>query len=63
VDAAQEDVATGGPDPARGIFPTVLVVTADGASSVGVDDIRSAYEAVSGGPEGSAAAGAIGGDA
>jgi proteasome beta subunit len=63
VDAAQEDVATGGPDPARGIFPTVVVVTAEGAHSVGVDEIRSAYEAVAGGPEGSAAAGAIGGGA
>jgi proteasome beta subunit len=63
VDAAQEDVATGGPDPTRGIFPTVLVVSAEGAESVGVDEIRAAYEVVSGGPEGSAAAGAIGGDA
>ena len=35
VDASQEDVATGGPDPTRGIFPTVVVVTAEGAESVG----------------------------
>jgi proteasome beta subunit len=64
VDAAQEDVATGGPDPARGIYPTVLVVTAGGAEGVGVDEIRAAYDAVAGGPEGSqATSGAIGGDA
>jgi proteasome beta subunit len=46
VDASQEDAATGGPDPARGIFPTVVVVTAVGAEHVGDDDLRTAYEAV-----------------
>jgi proteasome beta subunit len=46
VDASHEDVATGGPDPARGIYPTVIVVTADGAVAVGEDEVRSAYEAV-----------------
>jgi proteasome beta subunit len=49
VDASQEDAATGGPDPTRGIFPTVLVVTAEGAESVGADELRSAYEGVVGG--------------
>jgi proteasome beta subunit len=48
VDASQEDAATGGPDPARGIFPTVVVVTAEGAESVGADELRSAYEGVVG---------------
>jgi proteasome beta subunit len=48
VDAAEEDAATGGPDPARGIFPTILVVAAEGVSSVSDDEIRSAYEAVVG---------------
>jgi proteasome beta subunit len=49
VDASQEDAATGGPDPTRGIFPTVVVVTAEGAESVGEDELRSAYEGVVGG--------------
>ena len=49
VDASQEDAATGGPDPTRGIFPTVVVVTADGAESVGADELRGAYESVVGG--------------
>jgi proteasome beta subunit len=63
IDAAQEDVATGGPDPTRGIYPTVVVVTTDGAESVGVDEIRSAYDVVAAGAEGSQASGAIGGGA
>ncbi len=46
VDASQEDVATGGPDPARGIYPTVVVVTSAGAETVGADEIRAAYEAI-----------------
>ena len=49
VDASQEDAATGGPDPTRGIFPTVVVVTAEGAASVGEDELRAAYERVVGG--------------
>ncbi len=48
VDASQEDAATGGPDPNRGIFPTVIVVTAEGAESVGGDELRGAYERVVG---------------
>jgi proteasome beta subunit len=30
VAAAEEDTATGGPDPTRGIYPTLVTVTADG---------------------------------
>jgi proteasome beta subunit len=48
VDASQEDAATGGPDPTRGIFPTVVMVTAGGAESVGEDELRSAYQRVVG---------------
>lgn len=48
VDASQEDAATGGVDPARGIYPTVVVVTGGGAETVGVDEIRAAYEQVVG---------------
>ena len=47
VDASQEDVATGGVDPARGIYPLILVVTADGVEDVRQDDVRSAFETVS----------------
>ena len=46
LDASQEDVATGGPDPARGIYPIVLAVTADGVAPVPEDEVRAAYEAV-----------------
>jgi proteasome beta subunit len=46
VDAAEEDAATGGPDPTRGIFPTILVVAAEGVATVPQDEVRSAYEAV-----------------
>jgi proteasome beta subunit len=46
LDASQEDVATGGPDPSRGIFPLLLVITADGVDRVSDDDVRAAYEAV-----------------
>jgi proteasome beta subunit len=46
VDASQEDVATGGPDPVRGIYSRVVVVTSEGAEVVGDDEVRTAYEAV-----------------
>ena len=46
VDASQEDVATGGPDPARGIFPLIYVITSGGVERVPDDDVRTAYEAV-----------------
>lgn len=46
VDASQEDVATGGVDPGRGIYPTVVLVTSSGAESLGDDEVRAAYEAI-----------------
>jgi proteasome beta subunit len=46
LDASQEDVATGGPDPTRGIFPLIYTITASGVDLVGDDDVRGAYEAV-----------------
>jgi proteasome beta subunit len=46
VDASQEDVATGGPEPSRGIFPTVVLVGASGAEVVSDDEVRVAYEAI-----------------
>lgn len=49
LDASQEDVATGGPDPNRGIWPTVFVVTDDGVGEASQDEVRAAYETVVGG--------------
>jgi proteasome beta subunit len=43
-DASQEDVATGGPMPARGVFPSVKVVTEAGIEVVSDDELRSAVE-------------------
>ena len=46
VDAAEDDVATGGPDVSRGIFPIAVDVTASGASDVTEDDVEAAVTAV-----------------
>ncbi len=43
--AGEEDVATGSPDPTRGIFPTVKLATAQGISDVGSDRIEPVYAA------------------
>ena len=39
VAAAEEDVATGGPDMKRGIFPNIVTVTADGVREVADDEL------------------------
>ncbi len=46
IDAAEDDVATGGPDPVRKIFPNALAVTASGAVDVPEDEIAAAVAAV-----------------
>jgi proteasome beta subunit len=46
IDAADDDSATGGPDVARGIYPVMIVVTADGAVEIDEDDVRAAVDAV-----------------
>src|SRR6266852_4258115 len=46
IDAADEDVGTGGPDLVRGIFPTVKAVTRSGFTEVGEDEIRRVCEAI-----------------
>lgn len=46
LDASEEDVATGGPDPNRRIYPIALVVTADGAAEVPEDEVAAAVAAV-----------------
>jgi proteasome beta subunit len=45
-DAADDDSATGGPDLARGIFPVVAVVTADGYRRLGEDEVGAVARAV-----------------
>ncbi len=46
IDAAEDDVATGGPDLARGIFPVIVTVTAQGATESTDDDVATAVRAV-----------------
>jgi proteasome beta subunit len=46
VDASEDDVATGGPSPSRGIYPTALTVTADGATEVPEDEVAAAVSAI-----------------
>jgi len=46
VDAAEEDVGTGGPDFVHGIFPTVKVVTRSGFEEVPEAEVRARFEAV-----------------
>ncbi|MEX0753927.1 MAG: proteasome subunit beta [Actinomycetota bacterium] len=52
LDASQEDAATGGPDPSRGIYPTMQIVNADGANEASEEEIRVGYDAVVGEREG-----------
>ena len=40
LDASEEDVATGGPDPVRGIYPSVKLVDQTGTSDLPEDEIR-----------------------
>jgi proteasome beta subunit len=40
VDAADQDVGTGGPDIARGIYPSVKIVTQDGITDVGEAELK-----------------------
>ncbi len=43
-DAADEDVGTGGPDLMRGIFPTVVAISAPGAVEIAEEEIQSLFE-------------------
>jgi proteasome beta subunit len=47
-DASQEDLATGGPNPLRGIYPSVRTVTPDGVNEVPEEDVKAAFEAILG---------------
>lgn len=45
-EAADEDSATGGPDPIRGIYPIVATITADGYTRVSDDDLAARTRAL-----------------
>jgi proteasome beta subunit len=44
--AADEDSATGGPDPVRGIYPVVATITAEGFTRVDDDEIAARFRAL-----------------
>ena len=44
--AADEDSATGGPDPVRGIFPLIATITADGFSRVDENEVSERFAAL-----------------
>jgi proteasome beta subunit len=46
LDASEEDVATGGPDPVRGIYPSVKIVAQTGTNDLPEDEIRQSCEAL-----------------
>ena len=48
--AADEDVATGGPDLVRGIYPNVAVINADGFLALTDDDVAARAQSLLGGP-------------
>ena len=45
LDAAEEDVGTGGPDFVHGIFPTMKAITRAGYEEIPEADVRRAFEA------------------
>jgi proteasome beta subunit len=45
-DAADEDLGTGGADPVRGIYPTVLVITAEGTREVPENQVSALHQAL-----------------
>jgi proteasome beta subunit len=46
IDAADEDVGTGGPDLVRGIFPSVKTITRSGFGEVPDDEVKRVCEAI-----------------
>jgi proteasome beta subunit len=46
LDASEADTATGGPDPTRGIFPSIHLVTGEGVEEVPQDEVAAGYEAL-----------------
>ncbi len=50
-EAADEDTATGGPDPLRGIYPVVATVDAEGYRRLEDDEVAERFQAVLAGRE------------
>jgi proteasome beta subunit len=48
VDAGEADTATAGPDPVRGVYPSVYLVTKEGVAEVPSDEVKAAFEAMLG---------------
>lgn len=46
IDAAEDDAATGGPDPSRGLYPVLLAVTVDGADEIAEAEVAAAVTTV-----------------
>ena len=46
LDASEDDVATGGPNPVRHIYPIVLTVTASGADEMDESEVAAAVDVV-----------------
>lgn len=46
IDAAEEDIGTGGPDLVRGIYPSVKTITRSGFGEISEDQVRAACEAI-----------------
>jgi len=46
IDAADEDVGTGGPDLVRGIFPSVKTITRSGFGEVADDEVKRVCETI-----------------
>jgi proteasome beta subunit len=47
-EAADADSATGGPDPLRGIYPTVATITSDGYSRIDDAELKTRFESIAG---------------
>jgi proteasome beta subunit len=45
-EAADADSATGGPDPLRGIYPTVATITSDGYTAVEESELKARFEKI-----------------
>ncbi|MDP8975178.1 MAG: proteasome subunit beta [Actinomycetota bacterium] len=45
-EAAEEDSATGGPDPVRGIYPVIATITRDGFEKLAEQDVAERFEAL-----------------
>ena len=46
IDAAEEDIGTGGPDLIRGIYPTVKTITRSGFEEIKSDEVGRICEAI-----------------